>query len=422
MAQLTNRRAAFSDGARSLKTVHFRNRRPIARRRFAAGLIVTVAACGVIGSRPLETTVLVGATASNPVSLAAGDQNTVALRSDGAVFDWGDNSSGQLGNGTVSPATSNSSIPVQVAGINSATAVASGFAHSLALESNGTVWGWGDNHFGQLGTGGPGLINPLPQPALISGATAIAARDLHSLAMKGDGSVWGWGYNNNDVLGSTSTAIVDTPAQIGITGAIAISTGYDFSLALKADGTVWAWGDNIYGELGNGTTSTSPVPAPVKVSISGVTAIAAGAEFALALKGDGSVWAWGDNQDGQLGHGGVLQSATPVQVTTGTGASLQGASSLAAGAYSGLARISDGSAWAWGLNSYGEVGVGTSVFSYPTAVKVLGLTGVTAIAGGMFHAAASAADGSLWAWGRDSAGQLGDGTTATSRSAPVSVV
>lgn len=399
------------------------------RTRIAARLALVIAITTLGTADPSVTIYELRTTAAVPISVAAGDYNSVALRSDGTVYDWGDNSFAQLGNGTLPPATSSSSAPVQVVGLSGAVAVASGWKFALALKSDGTVWGWGNNAYGELGTGIDGIeanYTPVAVQAHINGVTAIAVAEDHSLSLKADGTVWGYGHNQNDTLGDTSTGLVANPTQIGITGVTAISASGYFSLALKGDGSVWAWGDDSWGELGNGTITNTPTPNPVQVSISGVMAIAAGQDYALALKTDGTLWAWGSNQEGQLGNSSKPDgSLVPVQVMTDTGAALNGVTALAAGQLTGYARTSDGALWAWGLNSYGQVGVGTSgggsVLSYLTATKVAGLTGVTDVAGGRYHALAVTGDGSLWAWGHNQDGELGNGTN-TDSSLPVTAV
>jgi len=382
------------------------------RRSLSAGLLLALALSPPLAANVTESFASFNQTALVVTSLAA-EIGSVALRSDGAVFDWGDGYRGHLGNGTVS---GNSPTPVRVMGVQGAVAVATSFDDSYALESNGTVWGWGDNQTGELGVGttpvgSVPVIPPftaVPVPALITDVAGIAARDGHVLALKTDGSVWGWGNNSAGVLGN-QTDPLGRPAPVGIAGVVAVSTGSDFSMALKADGTIWTWGDNTYGEMGTGTTSYLQQSTPTQASISGVTAIAAGYRFALALKRDGTVWAWGSNSEKELGNGSSSQfSATPVQVLTAAHTTLSGAAGIAAGSYTGYARMVDGTVSAWGANYAGEIGTGTSATSSPTAVKATNLSGVSALAGGEMYALALTSDGRLWGWGDDRFDELGD--------------
>jgi len=232
----------------------------------------------------------------------------------------------------------------------------------------------------------------------------IAAGLYHSITLKSDGTVWTWGDNQHGQLGDGTATDRTTPVQVqGLTGVVAIAGGSYHSLALKSDGTVWAWGSNSSGQLGNGTTTKSYTPMQVQ-GLTGVVAIAAGGKHSLALKSDGTVWAWGDNWYGQLGNGTTTNRFTPVQVQ-----GLTGVVAIAGGYYHTIALKQDGTVWTWGYNWYGQLGDGTSSPHRTTPVQVQGLTGVVAIAGGYYHTVALKQDGTVWTWGSDSYGQLGDG-------------
>ncbi len=343
----------------------------------------------------------------------------------GTVSAWGGNFVGDLGNGT----NTNSNTPVEVSGLSGVTAIAGGEEHSLALKGDGTVWAWGDNGTGELGANtfgssfsntplqvlGPGGVGDL------AGVTAIAGGDLWSLALKSDGTVWAWGWNVYGQLGNGTNTTSNTPVQVsGLSGVTAIAAG-NHGLALKSDGTVWAWGDNSFGELGNGTNTTSNTPVQV-LGLSGVTAIAAGVRHSLALKSDGTIWAWGANSSGQLGNGTNTNSNTPLQVS-----GLSGVTAIAgANANNTYALKSDGTVWAWGDNFFGELGNGTFTPSN-TPAQVVGtgavgyLSGVTVIASGSFLGLALKSDGTVWAWGLNESGQLGNGTNTNSNT-PVQVL
>ncbi|RKG48667.1 kelch-like protein [Corallococcus sp. AB011P] len=220
-----------------------------------------------------------------------------------------------------------------------------------------------------------------------------------------------------------------------VTNALGLSTSYVFSLqggsacatgfgahfaagdhhtlALKQDGTVWAWGSNGYGQLGDGTTTNRLTPVQVQ-GLTGVVALTADGAHSLALKHDGTVWAWGYNGKGQLGDGTLTTQFTPVQVQ-----GLTGVAALSAGADHTLALKHDGTVWAWGGNDYGQLGDGTWTVRL-TPVQVQGLTGVVAVDAGYFHTQALKSDGTVWAWGANHWGQLGNGTT-TARPTPAEV-
>ena len=260
--------------------------------------------------------------------------HSLAVKSDGTAWAWGSNSNGQLGTGG-----SNSSTPVQVKSttgsgyLTDVVAIAAGYNYSLALKSDGTVWAWGVNNYGQLGGGTtaqstlPVQVKDLSGTGYLTGIIAIDAGEYHTLALKSDGTVWAWGRNDYGQLGDGTATQRTLPVQVSglsavsairasSTGDLFSPTAY-FSMALKSDGTVWVWGRNNYGQLGNGTTDSSAHSTPSQVpGLSGISAIAAGGAHALALKSDGTVvWAWGMNSTGQLGDGTQTNRSSPVQVS-----------------------------------------------------------------------------------------------------------
>jgi alpha-tubulin suppressor-like RCC1 family protein len=307
-------------------------------------------------------------------------------------------------------------LPVQAIGV-SVVAVSCGLSHNLGLRSNGTIQGWGYNGHGQVGDGSDGNDrSPAVDVIGVTNAIAVSAGGYHSLALLSNRTVLGWGYNNNGQLGDGTTGGVGnrqpTPVQVsGLTDVIAISGGGHHSLALKSDGSVWAWGLNDHGRLGDGTTIDRLTPVQV-VGLSGVIAISAGASHNLAIRADGTLWAWGQNAYGQLGDGTAVAKSTPVQITAGV-------SAVAAGRDHSLALMSDGTVWAWGSNQYGQLGDNTQVDHHLPA-PVADLAGVTDIGAGSVHSLAIKPDGTLWAWGNNGWGQLGD-DTETNRLTPVQV-
>lgn len=337
------------------------------------------------------------------------------------AYAWGDNGYGQLGNGT----NINSTTPVQVSGLTDVVSIGGGYdieggGHSLAVKSDGTAWAWGANWQGQLGDGTSNESNVPVQVANLGGVKAVSGGADFSLALQADGTAWAWGYGwlgqLGDGNGTDSLLPVQVDPSTGLTNATAISAGHDHGMALNSDGTVWAWGSGWNGQLGDDTGNDSLVP--VQALVSGITAIDAGAYHSLALQSDGTVWAWGDNWYGQLGDGNTLTTSLfPVQVDQSTG--LTGVTAIAAGDYHNLALKTDGTVWAWGANGNGQLGDGNYIDS-PVPVQVPGLTGVTAIAAGRDHSLALKSDGTVWAWGYNWNGQIGDGTNNNS-TVPVQV-
>ncbi len=323
---------------------------------------------------------------------------------DGAqAWGWGKNDDGQVGDGS----TDQRNGPVQVSNMTDAVSIGGGRKHSLVSRADKTVWAWGNNDNGRLGDG---TTDPSPTPIQVTGLTnvdAIAAGDDFSLALKGDKTVWTWGDNEWGQLGDGTTDDRHAPVPVtSLTGVKDITGGYEFSLALKEDGTVWGWGANYRGQLGTGDTS-SREKTPVRVgTLTGIVAIAVGATHGLALKNDGTVWAWGRNNSGQLGDGTNVQRETPVQVS-----GLTDVVEIAAHYEHSMARLEDGFVWAWGDGSHGQLGDGTRTDRWEP-VKVINIADITKIACGSNYSLAVKGDGTLWGWGRNTDGQLGLGNTS----------
>ncbi|GEM_PF-727460 len=348
--------------------------------------------------------------------IGGGAYCSFARRGDGTVWAWGRNDLGQLGDGT----TQDHFTPAQVLGLTGAVEVACGGRHCLVRKGDGTVWAWGCNDLGQLGDGMATSRSVPAQVRDLAGVVAVAGGEHHSLAVKSDGTAWAWGYNNIGQLGDGTTTNRATPARVqNLTELVAVAAGKYHSLAAKNNGTVWAWGGNWRGQLGDGTTTDCSTP--VRVSgLTEVVAVAAGGYHSLAIKSDGTVWAWGDNGYGQLGDGTVTRRILPVRVKDigGTGY-LTGVVAVSCGVYHSLAVKSDGTVCAWGSNGSGQLGDGTTA-NRRTPVQVAGMTEAAAVAGGDAHSLTLMSDGTVWAWGSNGCGQLGDGTI-TSSTSPVQV-
>lgn len=277
---------------------------------------------------------------------------------------------------------------------------------STSLAQGGKPWAWGDNGYGQLGDGTTTNRNTLVPVSVLSGVAQLAGGRTYSLSLKLDGTVWAWGGNSYGQLGDGTTTDRYTPMQVpGLTGVVQVSSGYYHAVTLKSDGTVWTWGNNDYGQLGDGTTDYKSTPLQVQ-GLTEVVQVAGGSIHCLALKSDGTVWGWGENADGELGDGTTIDRGTPVKVS-----GLTGVAQIAVGNWHCFALKSDGSVWAWGWNGSGGVGDGTSGNIRIVPVQLTGLTGVVKIVGGGTHSLALKLDGTVWAWGNNNSGQLGDGTT-----------
>jgi alpha-tubulin suppressor-like RCC1 family protein len=341
--------------------------------------------------------------------LAAGTAHTLFIDANGALWAWGYNAQGQLGQGANSNAVI---VPVQVGSATNWTAVAAGYLHSMAIKSDGTLWAWGSNSYGQLGDGSNTYRYSPVQVGSATNWVAVAGGALHSLAIKSDGTLWAWGYNLQGQLGVGDGASRNTPVQVGTaTDWMTVASGSQHSLAIKSDGTLWAWGFSSYGQLGDGSTTNRYAPVQVGAA-SNWTAVDGGLEHSLAINNAGTLWAWGRNIKGQLGDGSNSDRSSPVQV--GTAATW---TALAAGIAHSLATQSNGTLWAWGSNEHGQLGDGSNT-DRNAPVQVGSATSWTALAAGEYHSVGSQGSGTLWTWGNNGQGQLGDGTFS-SQSNPV---
>jgi alpha-tubulin suppressor-like RCC1 family protein len=308
------------------------------------------------GSSPVA-----GAGLAGPRAVAAGDSFDLALLSDGTVRAWGIDDSGELGDGpSGGPAVCAtdvpcSPVPVAVSGLSGVVAIAAGSQHGLALLADGTVDAWGDNSLGELGdgtdagpapcaSGTPCSTTPIPLAGL-RGVAAVAAGDGYSLALLADGTVEGWGLEPGAAADAT------TPAPVsGLSAISAIAAGGLHALALRSDGTVLAWGDDNDGELGDGSDTTTATPVAV-AGLSGVSAIAAGPSTSYAVLADGTVDAWGDNSSGELGDGSAAGPAT-----CGIAASPCSSTPLAVPGLGGVVRVAAGGVGAVDPGQTGAVG------------------------------------------------------------------
>jgi alpha-tubulin suppressor-like RCC1 family protein len=417
------------------------------------------------------------------VSVAGGMLFTVALDSTGAVWTWGSNGKGQLGDAAFTGTVRAAPTMLNFFG-NLATSVAAGSQHGLVLTSYGAVYAFGDNQLGELGTGSLGGSTLGADPSQVvnlSNVIAVAAGDTHSIALTASGEVWCWGAGTSGQLGNGGSSSSGTPVKASMpVRAIAIAAGSSFTMALGVDGNVYAWGPPTLDELG--TPGTTNVLVPTRVSgIASIRAIAAGGTHGFALHADGTVYAWGRNFDGELGRGFVSENGSgPARVQMAPNTPLTNVISISSGARHGAAVRDDGTVWTWGSNESGELGdpsrvtipddntspgnraakvpnltnvrtisskgyqlfavqafrhvydwgnnnlgrlgnpSNTSAFS-SVPVPVTGLPATKAISASCSHALALAADGNVWGWGDNVWGQLGSAVTQTSTATPTAL-
>jgi alpha-tubulin suppressor-like RCC1 family protein len=323
----------------------------------------------------------------------------MAIKSTGALWAWGANTSGQLGLGDVT----NRSSPVQVGTDTNWSSVSASISSSFVLAiKSGQLWAWGYNGSGQLGLGDATARSSPVQVGTDTNWSSVSAGGSHTLVIKTTGSLWAWGINTSGQLGLGDTTARSSPVQVGTdTNWSSVSAGGSHTLAIKS-GALWAWGSNTNGRLGLGdvTNRSSPVQVGTDATWSSVSA---GGYHAMAIKSPGSLWAWGNNiTNGRLGLGDVTNRSSPVQVGTDTNWS-----SVSAGSQNTLAIKTTGSLWAWGSNTSGQLGLGdTTARSSPVQVGT-DTNWSSVSAGSSSFTLARKTDGSLWSWGSRTLGKSG---------------
>lgn len=355
-------------------------------------------------------------------ALAAGSAHSLALLHDGSgsgsAYAWGSDSSGQLGDGGT---PTNRASPIAIPGLavrvdDAYPTLAAGGSHSLAITFDGSIAAWGSDAYGQLGNDLPKANTQSPVsfvlPAGAPAVTVAAGRD-HSLAIDTDGRLWAWGRNLYGQLGDGTQFDRAAPVQVtgfgpGLRYATAIAAGGDHSFALDSDGRVWAWGRDAYGQLGDTTTLANQLtPAAVALPSGAVVlAVASGTDHGMALLADDTVWTWGRDASGQLGDDSSLTNKpTPVQVAT-----LSGVAGIAAGGNHSLARRFDNTVWSWGADTSGQLGDDAPLANKPAPVAVNAAFGASMLAGGGTHSLFGSTNRTIYAAGSDGSGQLGNGS------------
>jgi alpha-tubulin suppressor-like RCC1 family protein len=295
--------------------------------------------------------------ASNWKSISANYNYTLALKTDGTIWAWGNNEYGQLGDGT----KIKKNLPTQVGSDMNWAYIATGLGHSLAIKTDGTLWAWGFNYYEQLGDG-TNVDKTVPtQIGNENNWATISAGSFSSFAIKTNKTLWAWGNNNLGTLGDGTTVSKNVPTQMGIeTNWLTVSSKSNHTAALKTDGTLWAWGLNEEGEVGNGTSGTGNYQMS-RTQIGGTDwkSISIGYAFTLAIKTDGTLWAWGDNNFGEIGNGTNTNQNIPTKIGSATDWQF-----ISAGAGLSLAIKNNGAFWGWGSNMGGQFGNGTNSINY----------------------------------------------------------
>ena len=332
-----------------------------------------------------------------------------------ALWMWGNNTYGELAQNN----TIRRSSPVQVGSSTDWSVVSGGYYYTTAVKTNGTLWAWGYNPYAQLGINAPGnQSSPIQVGSLTNWARSFSMTTT-TAATKIDGSLWLVGNNSYGQLGQNDTINRSSPVQVGTsTNWVSASGGFRYVISTKTDGTLWAWGSNSQGQLGLNIAYTISRSSPVQIGAQNTwLKLACGTYSSMATKTDGTLWAWGWNDYGQLGQNNRIKRSSPVQI-----GALTTWSDVSASGSSVIALKTDGTLWSWGRNNGGQLGLNIAyTISRSSPVQIGSLTSWSYIAMGDQNAGAIKSDGTLWVWGNDNRGQLGQNTAYVPRSSPVQV-
>jgi alpha-tubulin suppressor-like RCC1 family protein len=332
---------------------------------------------------------------------------------------WGSSGYGKLGNNT----STQSITPVTTfAGGANWKQAACGQNHVLAIKTDGTLWTWGANSFGAAQLGTNDLISRSTPVTTFAGGTnwrQVSGGDNHTAAIKTDGTLWVWGNNGYGKLGINNIISRSTPVTTfaGGTNWRQVSCGSAHTVAIKTDGTLWTWGNNYNGRLGNNITTHRSTPVTTFAGGTNWKQVSAGNRHTAAIKTDGTLWIWGRNYLRALGTNDSVDRLSPVTTFAGGTNWKQ----VTGGSDCTTAIKTDGTLWVWGFNSSnGQLGIGSAINVFiPTPVTTFaGGTNWNQVACGSEHTAAIKTDGTLWVWGSNSYGRLGD-NTLTARTIPV---
>ena len=334
------------------------------------------------------------------------------------LWGWGNNSFGQLGDNTNTPKSS----PVQTVsgGTNWKQVSAGADGFTCCIKTDGTLWNWGYNAWGQLGNNNrSSQSSPVQTVAAGTNWKQVSCGRNFVAAIKTDGTLWMWGYNGEGQLGDNTIAAKSSPVQTvaGGTNWKQVSLGMH-AAAIKTDGRLWVWGRNQSGELGTNTSSFTDKSSPVQTVAAGTNwkQVSAAPEITAAIKTDGTLWAWGRNDIGVLGDNTTVAKSSPVQ-TVAAGTNWK---QVSVGNFSISAIKTDGTLWLWGYNAYGQLGT-NDLTQYSSPVQTVAAGTNWKQVSIARSTSAIKTDGTLWVWGDNVNGQLGD-NTIIKKSSPVQTI
>jgi alpha-tubulin suppressor-like RCC1 family protein len=343
----------------------------------------------------------------------------------GLLYGWGSNF-GRLGDNTTATRASPVSV---VGGFTDWCQVSAGGAHSVGLRTNGTAWAWGDNSSGRLGTNNTTCYSS--PVSVVGGFTdwcQVSAGWCHVLAIRTSGTLWAWGNNGSGQLGDCTVIAKSSPVSVvgGFTDWCQVSAGTFHTLAVRTNGTLWAWGCNGNGRLGTNNTTTYSSPVSVVGGFTDWCQVSAGRWHSLGIRTNGTLWSWGNNPVGQLGTNNTTTYSSPVSVVGGFTDWCQVATSLWCSIlFSNVSHTlgvrSNGTLWAWGCNACGLLGDNTTTDRASPVSVVGGFTDWCQAATQTFSSHGLRMNGTIWAWGSNCSCSLGD-NSFSDRSSPVSIV
>jgi alpha-tubulin suppressor-like RCC1 family protein len=340
----------------------------------------------------------------------------IARTNESFIWGWGCNTSFELGNRTCI----NTSSPVSAITLfNDWCQISAGENNVMAIRANGTAWGWGANG-GKLGDNSSfGRCSPVSVTGGFTDWCQISAGCVHTLAVRSNGTAWAWGCNTVGQLANLTTLTQVSPVLVvgGFTDWCMVAAGDCFSVGLRSNGTIWAWGRNLCGTLGDNTTVSKSSPVSVVGGFTDWCQVSAGRCHAAALRNNGTLWGWGLNSFGSLGNNTSTNQSSPVSVVGGFTDWCQ----VSVGDRHTLALRSNGTLWAWGQNTCNQLGDTTSTNRSSPVSVVGGFTNWCQVSAGKYFSIALRTNGTIWGWGQGGSGRLGDGTT-TVKSSPVSVI
>lgn len=340
--------------------------------------------------------------------ISVGYTHVLALKKNGSLWAWGSNNYGKLG---LSNGQNVYGSPQQVGNDTTWSNISiSNLSsdHSIALKKDGTIWCWGVNNYGQLGLGTPSYTT-ISSPQKLnnhSNSLKIISSSDFSLIIKNDGTLWSMGENSNGQLGRTFYSTEKKQIEIDTNWLQISNKDGGHSVGLKKNGSIWSWGDNSYGQLGLGNTTSTKSPKKIG-NDSNWSIISSSHSHTLAIKKNGTLWAWGYNNNGQLGIGNTINQSSPVQV--GTDSTWK---NVFVGKFVSAGIKKDGTLWIWGTNSNGNLGLGNNTNNFNTPQKLGNDTNWSQISFGSFHTLATKRNGTMWAWGAETNGQLGLGQSS----------